>query len=91
MELKLKGYGTVEITKAKMVDGGDILVEAADGFRMIEKNYGYKVIAAYIVESYFTYGLVAVLDIQDKGWDVDPYAVFEIENQDDIYRLKIFL
>ena len=44
MELKLKGYGTIEITNATLVDGGDILIEVADNFSEISKPPSMKLL-----------------------------------------------
>ena len=91
MEIKLKGYGTIEITNATLVDGGDILIETADGFRGIAETTDYDITEAYLTKTEYGWGLVAWLDMPDGEWYEDDALVFDIENQGDLYRLKAFL
>lgn len=91
MEIKLKGYGTIEITNATLVDGGDILIEAADGFRGIVETSDYDITEAYLTETEYGWGLVAWLDLPDDEWYEDDALVFDIENQGDVQRLNAFL
>lgn len=91
MEIKLKGYGTIEITNATLVDGGDILIETADGFRGIAESTDYDITEAYLTETEYGWGLVAWLDLPDDEWYEDDALVFDIENQGDIQRLNAFL
>lgn len=91
MELRLKGYGTIEITKATLVDGGDILIEAADGFEKIAEAAGHEITEAYLVELDFNWDLVAWLYIAEHLWLEPRTIVAEIENQEDIQRLNALL
>lgn len=91
MELRLKGYGTIEITNATLVDGGDILIETADNFRGIAETTDYGVTDAYLTETEYGWGLVAFLDIPFADLFTEDAIVLDIENQDDIYKLNAFL
>lgn len=88
MELRLKGYGTIEITNATLVDGGDIMIEAADRFEGLAKITDYEITNVYLAEFDCIWALVAWLDTPEDSWDVEDAIVFEIENQDDIYKLN---
>lgn len=91
MELNLKGYGTIKITNATLVDGGDILIETVDGFRGIAETTDYDITKAYLTETEYGWGLVAWLDLPDDEWYEDDALVFDIENQGDVQRLNAFL
>ena len=91
MELKLKGYGTIEITNATLVDGGDILIEAADNFEKLSDIINYEITEAYLVENEFGWDIVAWLDLPDDDWYSSRTIIVGIENQNDIYRLNAFL
>ena len=91
MELRLKGYGTIEITKATLVDGGDILIEAADGFEKIAETTDYEITEVFLVENDFGWDLVAWTDVPDDDWFTPDTIIAEIENHEDIYRLNAFL
>lgn len=91
MELNLKGYGTIKITNATLVDGGDILIDSADGFRGIAETTDYDITEAYLTETEYGWGLVAWLDLPDDEWYEDDAIVFDVENQGDIQRLNAFL
>lgn len=91
MELRLKGYGTIEITKATLVDGGDILIEAADNFEKLAETTDYEITETYLTESDYGWGLVVLLDIPDDDWFVEDAMVFDVENTDIAHRLKAFL
>lgn len=91
MELRLKGYGTIEITSAKLVDGGDILIESADNFSVITKTTDYDITEVFLVENDFGWDLVAWLNIPDDDWFTQKTIITEIENQEGIYKLNAFL
>lgn len=91
MELRLKGYGTIEITSAKLVDGGDILIEAADNFSGITKTTDYDITEVFLVENDFGWDLVAWLNIPDDDWFTQKTIIAEIENQENVYKLNAFL
>lgn len=91
MELRLKGYGTIEITKATLVEGGDILIEAADNFCEISKTTGRKIAESYLTETEYGYGVVVFLDVLDSDWFADDAIVFDIENQCDVQKLNALL
>lgn len=91
MELRLEGYGTIEITNATLVEGGDILIEAADGFRKIAETTEYDITSVYLTETEYGWGLVAWLDIPECCLCIDDAIVFNVENQDLAQRLKAFL
>ena len=91
MELRLKEYGTTEITKATLVDGGDILIESVDNFKKIASLIDYEITEVYLTEVDFEWNLVAWLDIPDYDWYSSKTIIAEIENQDDVYKLNALL
>ena len=91
MELILKDYGTIEITKATLVDGGDILIETTDNFSGISKTKKYEITNAYLTNTEYGWGLVALLNTPKTDWFEEDDVIFDIENQQDIYKLKAFL
>lgn len=91
MELRLKGYGTIEITSAKLVDGGDILIEATDNFSGITKTTDYDITEVFLVENDFGWDLVAWLNIPDDDWFTPKTIIAEVENQENVYKLNAFL
>ena len=91
MELRLKEFGTIEITNATLVDGGDILIESADNFIGITKTTDYDITEVFLVENDFGWDLVAWLNVPDDDWFTQKTIITEIENQEDIYRLNAFL
>ena len=91
MELRLKGYGTIEITNATLVDGGDILIETADNFSGITKTTDYDITEVFLVENDFGWDLVAWLNIPDDDCFTPKTIIAEVENQDNVYKLNAFL
>ena len=91
MELRLKRYGTIEITNATLVDGGDILIGSADNFIEIAKTTDYEIANVYLTNTEYGWGLVALLDVPETDCFADDVIIFDIENQNDIYRLNAFL
>lgn len=91
MELRLKEFGTIEITHATLVDGGDILIESADNFIEIAKTTDYDITEVFLVENDFGWDLVAWLNVPDDDWFTQKTIITEIENQEDIYKLNAFL
>ena len=91
MELRLKGYGTIEITNATLVDGGDILIEAADHFEKLAETTDYEIADVVLTETEYGWGLVAWLQLPDDEWYDDDAIVAHIENQEDIQKLNAFL
>lgn len=91
MELRLKRFGTIEITDATRVDGDDILVKSADGFQKIAKATDYEITEAYLVEGETRWTLVVWFDLPDNNWHEERAMVIHIENQDDIYTLSAAL
>ena len=91
MELRLKGFGTIEITDATRVEGDDILVKSAYGFREIAETIDYKITEAYLVEGEIKWSLVLWFDFPDNNWHEERAMVIQIENQDDVYTLNAAL
>ena len=91
MELRLKGYGTIEITNATLVDGGDILIESADNFEKLAETTDYEITEVFLVENDFGRDLVAWLDVPDGDWFTPKTIIAEIENHEDVYKLNAFL
>ena len=88
MKLLLKGLGIIEIIDAKRTAGGDILVKSVDNFKKIAGTTFYKITEVFLTEVDFIWNLVAWLDIPDDSWYIEDALVFQIENQDDVYRLN---
>ena len=88
MELRLKGYGTIEITKATPVEGGDILIEAADYFEKLAETTEYEITEVYLVNNGTKWTLIAWLDLPEDDWYSDKTIAVHIENQDDVYKLN---
>lgn len=88
MELRLKNYGIVEITNATLVDGGDIMIEAADRFEGLAKTTDYEITDVVLTETDYGWGLVAWLNIPDDEWYDDDAIVLDIENPEVVYNLK---
>ena len=88
MELKLKGYGTIEITNATLVDGGDILIETSGNFCEIAKTTEYEIVNAHLVEADEYWYLVIQLNLPEFSWCDDDNIVIPVENQEDVYRLN---
>ena len=91
MELRLKDYGTIEITKATLVDGGDILIETADNFSEIAKDTQYEITKVYLTNTEYGWGVIALLDVPETDCFVDDAIIFDVEDQNSIYKLKAFL
>lgn len=89
MELKLKGHGTIKITSATLVEGGDILIEAEDKF--IYTNSDFNIQQITLVEINHIWSAVIWFSVPDDVWGEDTYLVADIENSNDIYRLKTLL
>ena len=88
MKLRLKGYGTIEITNATLVDGGDIMIESADHFERLAETTDYEITDVILTETDYGWGLVAWLDIPDDEWYENDAIVLDIENPEVIYNLK---
>lgn len=91
MELRLKGFGTIEITDATRVEGDDILVKSADGFQKTAETTGYDVVEAYLVDGETKWSLVVWFDLPDDNWHEERAMVIQIENQEDVYALNAVL
>lgn len=91
MELRLKEFGTIEITNATLVDGGDILIESADNFIEIAKTTDYDITDVFLVENDFGWDVVAWLNIPDDDCFTPKTIIAEVENQENVYKLNAFL
>lgn len=90
--LNITGYGTIEITNATLVDGGDILIEAADGFEKLAEATEHEIREVFLAETEYGWRLVAWLDIPaDTWWCADDAIVAGIEQQEDISILQNLL
>mgnify|MGYP003316422994 CR=1 FL=1 len=87
MELRLKNYGTIEITNATLVDGGDIMIEAADRFEGLAETTEYEITNVYLSRGNASWWLIAWLDTQGNFLE-EQYISIMVENQNDIYKLK---
>lgn len=91
MELRLKRYGTIEITDAILCEGGDVLIKSADNFHGLAEYTGYEISQVYLVSTEYGYGIVALFDISEHDCFTEDAVVFDIENQEDIYKLNALL
>ena len=90
MKLVVKGIGSFEIIDAARASGGDISVKSSDGFRSISAKTGMQIHSAILSEVYFEWGLI-IWFVGQKTIDEEHASAFEIENQDDVYRLNATL
>lgn len=88
MELRLKGFGMIEIINATLVDGGEILIESADGFEKIAETTDYEITEVYLTESEFGWNLVAFLNLPDDEWYDNDAVVASVENPEIIQKLN---
>lgn len=92
MIIRVKSVGIVEVDHAVEVDGGDIEIEGQTAFTDLESKTYFPIKSLTLAEYDDEWFLVAKLDIPEElSGDVDESKVFEIENQEEIYRLKAFL
>ena len=91
MELRLKRYGTIEITNAKIVDGGDILIETADNFQKLAEYTMNEISEVYLTHTEYGYGIVVLFTVPEFDCFAEDVLVLEIENSEDIYKLNAFL
>lgn len=87
MELKLKGYGTIEITKSTLVEDGDILIETSDYFEKLAETTEYEITEVYLVNNGDRWVLIAWFDLPEDDWYADKTIAIHIENQEDIHNL----
>lgn len=92
MYVIVKEIGCVAIKNAAKTDFGDIEVFSDNSFAEIVCKIHFDVEAAYLIETDFEWCLYIDIELPDELIDeMEPWFVFEIENQEDIYRLKALL
>ena len=91
MKLRLKEYGTIEITTATLVDGGDIMLEAADHFEGLAKTTGYKITEVLLTDTEYGWSIIAFLDLPENNWYDDDFIMLNLEDPEEIYKLNAFL
>lgn len=92
MDLFLKEIGCVTISNAAKTECGDIEIFSDSSFREISQKSSLPVKSAYLIEDDFDWCLYT--DVWIPQWlqdEIEPWKIYEIENQDDVYRLKAFL
>ena len=93
MELRLKGYGTIEITNATLVDGGDIMIEIKNqetAFDDIARNPVKELHLCKCDDGEWLL-LITMQSLENPLFDIDDSLVLEIESQDEVHRLKALL
>lgn len=88
MKLELNGFGTIEITDATLVNGGNILINAEDHFEKLKETTEYEITEVFLTETEYGWGLVAFLKLQEDEWYEDDAIVLDVENPDEVQRLK---
>lgn len=92
MIIRVKSVGIVEVDHATEVEGGDIEIEDQTAFADLESKTYFPIESLTLAEYDDEWFLVARLDIPEElSGDAEESKVFEIENQEEIYRLKAFL
>lgn len=92
MNVMVKEIGCVAIKNAAKTEYGDIEVFSDNSFAEIVSKTHFEVEAAYLIEDDFDWCLYIQIKLPEELTDeMEPWFVFEIENQDDIYRLKALL
>jgi hypothetical protein len=92
MDLMVKEIGCVTIKNAAKTEYGDIEVFSDNSFAEIVCKTHLMVKSAYLIEDDFEWCLYIDIDLPDELIDeMEPWLVYEIENQGYVYRLKAFL
>lgn len=92
MIIKLREIGEVLINHATKTECGDIEVFSESGFPEIVSKIYFAVKSAYLVEADLDWYFYIDLDLDDEpDYETQPWRIFDIENQADVYRLNAFL
>lgn len=92
MDLMVKEIGCVTIKNAAKTEYGDIEVFSDNSFAEIVSKTHLRVKSAYLIEDDFDWCLYIDVELPDELVDeMEPWLIYEIENQGEIYRLKAFL
>lgn len=92
MNVVVKEIGCVAIKNAAKTEFGDIEVFSDNSFAEITCKIHFDVKTAYLIEDCFEWCLYIDVELPDDFIDeIEPWFVFGIENQADIYRLKALL
>ena len=92
MVLMVKEIGCVTIKNAAKTEYGDIEVFSDNSFDEIVRKTNFRVKSAYLIEDDFEWYLYIDIKLPCELVDeVEPWSVFDIENQSDIYKLKALL
>jgi len=92
MIVMVKEIGCVTIKNAAKTEYGDIEVFSDNSFAEIVSKTHFRVRSAYLIEDDFEWCLYTDIELPDELMDeMEPWLVYEIENQADIYRLKALL
>ena len=84
-------YGTIEITNAKIVDGGDILIKTVDNSQSLAEYTGREISEVYLVNTEYGYGIVVMFVTSELDCFEEDALVLDIENYEDAYKLNAFL
>lgn len=88
MIIKTKEAGNIEICNAAKNEYGDIEVFSATGFSEISSKVYFPIKSVFLVEDEYEWCLFIDLELPNVlAEEMEPWVIFEIENQDDIRRL----
>lgn len=93
MDVVLKNFGRITIKNAAKTEYGDIkVIFSKESRAYIARNICFRMKSAFLVECEFEWCLYIDLLIPSELNDrAEPWIIFDIENQNDIYRLNAFL
>lgn len=92
MNVMVKEIGCVAIKNAAKTEYGDIEVFSDNSFCEIVRVTHFNVESVYLIEDDFDWCLFVQIELPDELEDeMEPWLIYEIENQADIYRLKALL
>lgn len=92
MILVVKEIGCVTIKNAAKTDYGDIEVFSDNSFLEIVSKTNFTVRSAYLIDDDFDWYLYIDIELPNELIDeMEPWLIYEIENQREIYKLKALL
>lgn len=92
MDLIVKEIGCVTIKDAAKTEFGDIEIFSENLFDEIVRRTYFDAKSAYLIETDCDWLLYIDIDLPGELADeMEPYLIYEIENQGEIYRLNAAL
>lgn len=90
MDMVTRNIGSIIITSAVPTTDGDIAIKFCDQSGTVSKITSTSITGAYLTEANLSWGLVLWVD-DNKETEQGDNLIFDIVNQDDVYRLQGFL